>query len=238
MSESFLSRWSRRKRESTSPRLRGEVDRRPPAAVLSDVERRREASATRSASGEGAAPPAARVEAAPPPDPLPASGEREIGRGEAETSTFDPTTLPPIESINAGTDVSAFLRPGVPADLAQAALRRAWVADPAIRDFVGLAENAWDFNKPGGVPGFEPLRAIDDVQRLAAQVAGVLPTAPAETAAVDEGQPTETSAQPEPSPPPQDAGAASEDVDAASQQKTSTVEHGPPRARHGGALAE
>jgi hypothetical protein len=81
--------------------------------------------------------------------------------------------------------VSAFLRPGVPAELTQAALRRAWVTDPAIRDFVGLAENAWDFNAPGGVPGFEPLRAIDDVQRLAAQVLGTLPVAPPETAPAD-----------------------------------------------------
>ena len=108
------------------------------------------------------------LERAPHPDPLPASGERE--------------PLPPIESIDAGTDVSAFLRPGVPAELTQAALRRAWVTDPAIRDFVGLAENAWDFNAPGGVPGFEPLRAIDDVQRLAAPVLGTLPVAPPETA--------------------------------------------------------
>jgi hypothetical protein len=71
----------------------------------------------------------------------------------------------------------------VPADLAQAALRRAWVAGPAIRDFVGLAENAWDFTAPGGVPGFEPLRAIDDVRRLAAQVAGVSPAVAPEPAA-------------------------------------------------------
>jgi hypothetical protein len=81
--------------------------------------------------------------------------------------------------------VSAFLRPGVPAELAQAALRRAWATDPAIRDFVGPAENAWDFNAPGGVPGFEPLRGIDDVQRLAAQVLGTLPVAPPEAPPVD-----------------------------------------------------
>ena len=169
MSETFFSRWSRRKRAaSTSPRLRGEVG-------------------SRSDPGEGDSRDAPAVESPPHPDPLPASGEREIARGEGEVP-FDPATLPPIESIDAGTDVSAFLRPGVPADLAQAALRRAWVADPAIRDFVGLAENAWDFNAPGGVPGFEPLRAIDDVRRLAAQVVGVLPSAPPEPAAAAEAK--------------------------------------------------
>src|SRR5688572_313939 len=61
---------------------------------------------------------------------------------------FDPATLPPIESIHALSDIRAFLAPGVPAALTRAALRRAWVADPAIRDFVGLSENSWDFTTP------------------------------------------------------------------------------------------
>ena|SRR5437868_2471234 len=34
---------------------------------------------------------------------------------------------------------------------------RAILADPAIRDFIGLSENAWDFTAPNGVPGFEPM---------------------------------------------------------------------------------
>jgi hypothetical protein len=34
---------------------------------------------------------------------------------------------------------------------------RALLADPAVRDFVGLSENAWDFTDPNGVPGFGPL---------------------------------------------------------------------------------
>ena len=233
MTESFLSRWSRRKRASSSPPAG--VDSEPPRGSEETTER---AAATsprlrgevdaRSASGEGASPPAERAEKAPHPDPLPESGERE----------FDPASLPPIESIDASTDVSAFLRPGVPADLAQAALRRAWVADPAIRDFVGLAENAWDFTAPGGVPGFEPLRAIDDVQRLAAQVAGVLPAAAPETAAADEAEAPQASAQPELVPPPQDVAAPSEGADAAAQKAASAAEHTQPRARHGGALAE
>jgi len=83
---------------------------------------------------------------------------------------FDPATLPPLESINAVTDITAFLRAGVPADLTRAALRRAWTADPAIRDFVGLAENAWDFTDPNAMPGFGPLEATEDVRRMIAQV--------------------------------------------------------------------
>jgi hypothetical protein len=64
--------------------------------------------------------------------------------------------LPPVESIDAATDIRAFLNTGVPQDLTRAALRRAWSSDPAIRDFIGLSENSWDFTKPEGVPGFAP----------------------------------------------------------------------------------
>ena len=69
----------------------------------------------------------------------------------------DLSSLPPIVSIDAVTDITAFLRKGIPQELSRAALRRAWSADPAIRDFVGLAENAWDFNDPNAMPGFGPL---------------------------------------------------------------------------------
>ena len=84
---------------------------------------------------------------------------------------LDPASLPPIESIGAGSDIRSFLSAGVPADLARAALRRAWSADSAIRNFVGLSENSWDFNALGGVPGFGSLTAAD-ARRLLARVMG------------------------------------------------------------------
>jgi hypothetical protein len=34
---------------------------------------------------------------------------------------------------------------------------RAVLADPSIRDFIGLAENSYDFTNPHAVPGFAPL---------------------------------------------------------------------------------
>ncbi|WP_407158183.1 DUF3306 domain-containing protein [Bradyrhizobium sp. STM 3557] len=70
---------------------------------------------------------------------------------------FDLSDLPPLDSITSATDIKAFLHKGIPQELMRAALRRAWSADPAIRDFVGLAENAWDFNDPTAMPGFGPL---------------------------------------------------------------------------------
>src|SRR5262249_1692804 len=158
-----------------------------------------------------------------------------------QAAAFDPATLPPVESIDGGTDVSAFLRPGVPAELTQAALRRAWSADPTIRDFVGLAENSWDFNAPGGVPGFEPLRAIDDVQRLAAQVMGALPAAASEGADAGYGKDVaerseETPQETSPAAP-QEAAPASAD-DAARQQEGGRDERAKTALRHGGALPE
>jgi hypothetical protein len=74
---------------------------------------------------------------------------------------IDHANLPALESIDEKTNLTAFLARGVPAELRNAALRRAWSVDTAIRDFIGLSENSWDFTKPGGVPGFGSLKAED-----------------------------------------------------------------------------
>jgi hypothetical protein len=113
----------------------------------------------------------------PPSDPAPAP--------------FDPASLPSIESITGESDMGAFMQPNVPEELMRAALRAAWVADPAIRDFIGIAESQWDFNDPTAMPGFGPLLATDNAQSLAARfsrvenasdpiAAGPVPTQPAE----------------------------------------------------------
>jgi hypothetical protein len=85
---------------------------------------------------------------------------------------FDVSELPPIESIVAGGDVRAFLQNGVPAALTRAALRRAWSSDPAIRDFIEMAENQWDFVHPESIPGFGSLNAGDNVPELVAKALG------------------------------------------------------------------
>ena len=68
-----------------------------------------------------------------------------------------PEPLPRLEDLTAESDLAAFLRKGVPDALKNAALRKMWSLDPAIRDHVGLAECAWDFNRPESIPGFGPL---------------------------------------------------------------------------------
>ena len=102
----------------------------------------------------------AAVDAPPPaetPDPAPSATAENPANAEVDLAN-----LPPVESITAATDVTAFLRQGIPPELSRAALRRAWAADPAIRDFVGLAENAWDFNDPHAMPGFGPLDCSEE----------------------------------------------------------------------------
>jgi hypothetical protein len=94
-------------------------------------------------------------------------------RGDAAVDeAFDPASLPSIETIAADTDIGAFLHSRVPAELTRLALRRAWASDPAIRDFIGIAENQWDFNDPDGMPGFGPLRANDQLSGPLQQALG------------------------------------------------------------------
>jgi hypothetical protein len=123
-------------------------------------------------SARSAQPPAAPDTAEASPSAAPAASGK-TGPANTEREEFDLASLPPIDSITAATDITAFLRKGVPLELSRAALRRAWSSDPAIRDFIGLAENAWDFNDPNAMPGFGPLdQTPEQVRELAARIIG------------------------------------------------------------------
>jgi hypothetical protein len=176
------------------------------------------------------------------------------------TPPFDPESLPPIESITAGSDIRAFLQKGVPRHLTQAALRRVWTTDPAIRDFIGIAENQWDFTDPTAMPGFGPLAPSDDVGKLVAQAMGKLDeltepaseasppierSAPAPTAALtsrDDGAQTQTVGMPQGMQQGAERSAAVEaqqsEENAAPQQATASAEGLSARNRrgHGSAL--
>jgi hypothetical protein len=113
------------------------------------------------------------ADAEPPADaPADAAAEAAEGPRAPELPTIDLSALPPIDEITAATDIRPFLAPGVPAELTRAALRRAWLADPQIRDFVGIAENQWDFTDPNAIPGFGTLGPLDDIAKLVARVVG------------------------------------------------------------------
>jgi hypothetical protein len=90
----------------------------------------------------------------------------------AADAPFDLASLPPIEAIDLNTDIRGFLQSRVPAELTRAALRQVWTSDPAIRDFIGIAENQWDFNDPEAMAGFGPLPEGYDVSGLLSQALG------------------------------------------------------------------
>ena len=86
---------------------------------------------------------------------------------------FDLSTLPKLEELTGSTDITAFLRKGVPEHLRNAALRKSWALDPAVRNYVSPAlEYAYDWNAPGGVPGGGELGAGVDVARMVSQIMG------------------------------------------------------------------
>ncbi len=157
----------------------------------------------------------------------------------------DLSSLPSIDSITAMTDITAFLRQGIPQELTRAALRRAWTADPAIRDFVGLAENAWDFNDPKAMPGFGPLDCSQ--AELAALVDRIIGGVRSATEVLA-GTPTQLQQSSDTLPDPDVAHAAvltekpdqavvTEIAAPAASQPTTDVEAAPARRRtHGGAL--
>lgn len=140
--ENFLTRWSRRKRAAQEePDVK---DEHAPATPTDPDSHPPETGETR---------PEAHASIGKPADePL---------------SELDLSKLPSLESITAATDIRPFLAAGVPQALRSAALRRAWSADPAIRDFVGLAENAWDFTAPGAIAGFGTLSASEAARVVA-----------------------------------------------------------------------
>jgi hypothetical protein len=172
--ENFIARWSRRKREAAD-----EVETTKPAAAPGVPD---ETTHTDDDRGEASGVPPVRSGASEP------------------ASEFDWTKLPPVETITAESDIRAFLRAGVPPELTRAALRRAWAADPKIRDFVGLADYDWDFNTPGAIPGFGPLEMSEEVRRQIVQVIGsslsegeLDKPAPIHAEALRESSPIETS---------------------------------------------
>lgn len=151
----FLSRWARRKQAA----LRGEAPAgEGPAAVP--------------ATAAEPVPAAERLPglAAPPddaallPEPLPRDREvpallgsdpgapEPLAGDPGAAEPFDVASLPPVELLDAKSDFSVFLKPGVPAALRSAALRKAWTADPLIRDYLSPLDYGWDFNAPGGLP--------------------------------------------------------------------------------------
>jgi hypothetical protein len=143
--ENFLARWSRRKREVAAEPDAAESKERQPSTEGAEASAQAEAARSQPSAAAADAP---------------------------AVPTIDLSTLPAIDSITAETDIRGFFAPGVPSDLKLAALRRAWVADPKIRDFIEVADYDFDFHTPGAIPGFGPLEMTDELRREVARMLG------------------------------------------------------------------
>ncbi|HET9902317.1 MAG TPA: DUF3306 domain-containing protein [Xanthobacteraceae bacterium] len=172
-------------------------------------------SARKRAAAHGAASEPLEAKTSPPAQTRPPPEDQ---------AASDPARLPPLDSISALSDVRAFLAEGVPAELKRAALRRAWEADPAIRDFVGLSENAWDFNAPESLAGFGALSG-EAAKKLLAQATGQVDEPPAQ-----QEQRTESDVRASPDEPGMSTGASET---ALGNDDTVAGHEEPPRAKGG-----
>jgi Protein of unknown function (DUF3306) len=189
--DGFLSRWSRRKSEIAA----------------------------------GAAQPAA-----PPPDNDSAAAaddaeEQAIASEAAAQAKHElddlVARLPSVDSISHDTDVTGFLDARIPDALRNAALRAAWSADPAIRDFLNDArEYALDYTVSGAAPGYGALTGSDlDLKAVVSRIFG-------DGAEIDE-QGVETEAQPAVFVP-QKIEQPNEVSDTESQPAIDALQHDPP----------
>jgi hypothetical protein len=224
----FLSRWARLKRAGGES-VEGD-------AVSED--------ASAEETGKAGAEAGADVEPEVPAEPVP-----------------DPdliASLPRIEDIAADTDITAFLRSGVPRALRNAALRRAWAADPRIANYLDPARDYfWDWNAPAGVPGGIPggggTLGADAVAKMLRAVVGSAPDADPEGDAPNLGTTLDSSPErsvdsvqdPEGAGAPELAKGAESSLGSGGPSATDRVakavspegsSSGSPRPRHGGAM--
>lgn len=133
-------------------------------------------------------------EAREEPPAAPAPIENPIEDPAPAEEPFDLSTLPPLESLTADSDYTAFLAPQVPQELRLLALRKAWVSDPKIADFRGFAEYDWDFN----APGYGQLLPTDNIREMVENMfREEPPPAPEEPVAVASAEAEQTATESE-----------------------------------------
>lgn len=175
----------------------------------------------------------------PPPDEEEHASASAVAEADAEPvdqqlATAEPDAaepaepLPRLEDLTGESDLSAFLRKGVPKALKSAAMRKMWSLDPAIRDYIGPSEYAWDFNQPGSMAGFGPLDdASESIADFLSTMSGGARAGFAKAIASPE-IPEAPQQQATAVPPEQDAIASPDDpADAASQDGSLEPPHAP-----------
>jgi hypothetical protein len=181
------------------------------------------------------------VEPPAPTEPRPARAEPVAApvAQPAPEEPVDPSALPKLEDLTPASDITAFLRKGVPTALRNAALRRMWSLDPAIRDYIGPVDYGWDWNTPGGVPDY--VADIGETPAIRQLVERMLtPTPPRDQPGSRPAEPAVARLEPAPEPAPAveppPAGAAAERAAEPPGAAETTPEPRPVRPRHGGAM--
>ncbi len=125
--ETFLDRWSRRKRSGGAAPVVA-----PPATEI--------------VTATAAEAPVAAERRRGPPLPHAARLPRETPADEAAPATDEPVAeLPDIDSLDKDSDYTAFMRDGVPEHLRRQALRKLWLASPVHSIIDGLDDYDDDF---------------------------------------------------------------------------------------------
>lgn len=164
-------------------------------------------------------------EAPPLPEPPPTVEPPEVDEALL-------ASLPRIEDIGPGTDIRAFLQAGVPRVLKNAALRRAWAANPLIANYEDPARDYfWDYNAPAGISGFGGKIGAEDVARMADRISGGAPDMPGPDVADDPALQL-----PDDSPTTAPVAPAALPETVAEAAPSDVAPPAPPSRRHGGAM--
>jgi Protein of unknown function (DUF3306) len=171
----------------------------------------------------------------------PAAVEHALQPAQGEPAPVAPEDLPDIESLDASSDFTVFMRPGVPEHLRIQALRKLWRADPIFSKLDGLLEYGGDYTIPSWPKGtirtaYQIGRGfVNQIEKLAE--AGAQPAPPEEPAlppasqtgpALTSAGPLEPEVVPAESPAPTSGSPASEQARPSSPAATTGARR-PPR---------
>jgi hypothetical protein len=135
---------------------------------------------------------ASRHEPAGPPDPAAA--------GSPEPPADPLEDLPALETLTKDSDFRAFMRPGVPEELRNQALRKLWGSDPVYANLDGLLEYGEDFAAPFRMAGvvatvYRVLEGMPEPEKPAESAPETAAATPVPVAAAVESAASETPAE-------------------------------------------
>jgi hypothetical protein len=127
-------------------------------------------------------------------DPAPPA----VTTADAPEPPADPLEdLPALETLTKDSDFRAFMRPGVPEELRNQALRKLWGSDPVYANLDGLLEYGEDFAEPFRMAGvvatvYRVLEGMPDPEKPAESTPETAAETPVPGAAPTESAATET----------------------------------------------